>query len=250
MAAMQRTALAYLDKTAATEIPFWAMVAATIDDLQTRAEKIVATADVGDVESTEAVPGAGSAPGTTIPSIGIRIAGDHLAVLRSCTPTDHRPNARRVDVARSAHDRPEQRRCRGGRTATMRVVATAGHVDHGKSSLVEALTGHESRSSRGGTQPWPDDRSRLRPHDAAERCRHQLRRRAGPRAVPAATCWPASVESTHACSSSTPAEGWKPQSEEHLRILELVGLGHGVIAHDQDRSGRRRVAAVAGAGRS
>ncbi len=25
-------------------------------------------------------------------------------------------------------------------------------------------------------------------------------------------------------------EGWKPQSEEHLRILELVGLGHGIIA--------------------
>ncbi|HCW01173.1 MAG TPA: selenocysteine-specific translation elongation factor, partial [Acidimicrobiaceae bacterium] len=25
-------------------------------------------------------------------------------------------------------------------------------------------------------------------------------------------------------------EGWKPQSEEHLRILELLGIGHGVIA--------------------
>ncbi len=25
-------------------------------------------------------------------------------------------------------------------------------------------------------------------------------------------------------------EGWKPQSEEHLRILELLGVGHGVIA--------------------
>ena len=25
-------------------------------------------------------------------------------------------------------------------------------------------------------------------------------------------------------------EGWKPQSEEHLRILELVGVGHGVVA--------------------
>src|SRR6185295_5262643 len=25
-------------------------------------------------------------------------------------------------------------------------------------------------------------------------------------------------------------EGWKPQSEEHLRILELVGLSHGIIA--------------------
>ena len=25
-------------------------------------------------------------------------------------------------------------------------------------------------------------------------------------------------------------EGWKPQSEEHLRILELVGVDHGVVA--------------------
>ena len=25
-------------------------------------------------------------------------------------------------------------------------------------------------------------------------------------------------------------EGWRPQSEEHLRILELVGVGHGVVA--------------------
>ena len=25
-------------------------------------------------------------------------------------------------------------------------------------------------------------------------------------------------------------EGWKPQSEEHLRILELLGIRHGVIA--------------------
>ena len=25
-------------------------------------------------------------------------------------------------------------------------------------------------------------------------------------------------------------EGWKPQSEEHLRILELVGVTHGVVA--------------------
>ena len=86
LAAMQRTTLAYLNKTAATEIPFWAMVTATVDDLQSRAGKIVATAGVGDVESMQSLPGAGSAPGATIPSFGIRIAGDHLALLRSCEP--------------------------------------------------------------------------------------------------------------------------------------------------------------------
>ena len=86
LAAMQRTTLAYLNKTAATEIPFWAMVTATVDDLQSRAGKIIATAGLGDVESMQSLPGAGSAPGATIPSIGIRIAGDHLALLRSCEP--------------------------------------------------------------------------------------------------------------------------------------------------------------------
>jgi L-seryl-tRNA(Ser) seleniumtransferase len=86
MAALQRTTLAYLDKTATTQIPFWAMVAATTDELQARADKIVVAAGIGDVEPTAAVPGAGSAPGTTIPSIGIRIAGDHQAALRSGRP--------------------------------------------------------------------------------------------------------------------------------------------------------------------
>lgn len=86
MAAMQRTTLAYLGRTAATEIPFWAMVAATVEDLQLRAGKIIATAGVGEIEPTEAVPGAGSAPGATIPSIAIRIAGDRLASLRACEP--------------------------------------------------------------------------------------------------------------------------------------------------------------------
>jgi L-seryl-tRNA(Ser) seleniumtransferase len=86
MAAMQHTTLAYLDKTAATRIPFWAMVTTTLDDLHTRAGEIVAAAGVGEIESTQAVPGAGSAAGTTIPSVGVRVSGDHLAALRSCTP--------------------------------------------------------------------------------------------------------------------------------------------------------------------
>ena len=86
MALMQRTTMAYLDRTVTTDIPFWAMIAATTDDLQLRAGEIIAAAGVGEIEATEAVPGAGSAPGTTIPSIGIRIAGDRLSVLRSCDP--------------------------------------------------------------------------------------------------------------------------------------------------------------------
>ncbi len=51
LAAVQHTALAYLDRTAVTTIPFWPMVAATTDDLQTRAGKIIAAAGVGEIET-------------------------------------------------------------------------------------------------------------------------------------------------------------------------------------------------------
>ena len=86
LAAMQSTTIAYLDKTAATNIPFWSMASATNADLRARADEIVAASGVGEVCDTEAVPGAGSAPGTTIPSIGIRLDGDRLAALRSGEP--------------------------------------------------------------------------------------------------------------------------------------------------------------------
>jgi L-seryl-tRNA(Ser) seleniumtransferase len=86
MAAVQRTALAYLDKSAATSIPFWAMVATSTDELRARAGKIVAAAGLGEIAATEAIPGAGSAPGETIESIGIRSAGDRQGELRAATP--------------------------------------------------------------------------------------------------------------------------------------------------------------------
>jgi L-seryl-tRNA(Ser) seleniumtransferase len=86
MVAVQRTALAYLDRTAATSIPFWAMVAASTNELRDRAGKIIAAASIGEVQETQAIPGAGSAPGNTIPSIAVRLGGDRLALLRSCNP--------------------------------------------------------------------------------------------------------------------------------------------------------------------
>ncbi len=86
MAALQHTTLAYLDKTAATHIPFWAMVAATDDELRSRGREIIAAAGVGVVVETEAIPGAGSAPGNKMPSVAIRVDGDLLAALRSSSP--------------------------------------------------------------------------------------------------------------------------------------------------------------------
>ncbi len=111
----------------------------------------------------------------------------------------------------------------------MHVVATAGHVDHGKSTLVLALT---------GTDPdrWAEEKERgltidlgfahlILPSgreaalvDVPGHVRFLRNMLAGVGAVDAALLVVAATE------------GWKPQSEEHLRILELLGIDHAVVA--------------------
>lgn len=86
LAALQRIALIYLDRQAGTEIPFWKMVGTPLAALEERAAAVVeAVVDVhpsARVERTEALPGAGSAPGVTMPSVGVVIDGDLLERLR------------------------------------------------------------------------------------------------------------------------------------------------------------------------
>jgi L-seryl-tRNA(Ser) seleniumtransferase len=88
---LQDTALTYLNKRPATDIAFWRMVARSLGDLRGSAESIVEQlvnkhgidpASVT-VEATESLPGAGSAPGITMPSIGLIVSGDHLETLRN-----------------------------------------------------------------------------------------------------------------------------------------------------------------------
>ena len=111
----------------------------------------------------------------------------------------------------------------------MRVVATAGHVDHGKSSLVLALTGtdpdrFEEEKRRGLTIDLGFAHTSLPSGsgvsfvDVPGHVRFLRNMLAG-------------VGGVDGCLFVVAAtEGWKPQSEEHLRILELLGLRHGVIA--------------------
>jgi selenocysteine-specific elongation factor len=111
----------------------------------------------------------------------------------------------------------------------VRVVATAGHVDHGKSSLVLALTGtdpdrFEEEKRRGLTidlgfahtvLPSGAGISFIDVPGHVRFLRNML----------------AGVGGVDACLFVVAAtEGWKPQSEEHLRILELLGVRHGVVA--------------------
>jgi selenocysteine-specific elongation factor len=111
----------------------------------------------------------------------------------------------------------------------MHVVATAGHVDHGKSTLVLALTGidpdrFEEEKRRGLTIDlgfaWttlPSGRG-VAFVDVPGHVRFLKNMLAGVGAVDACLFVVAATE------------GWKPQSEEHLRILELLGVTDGVLA--------------------
>ena len=111
----------------------------------------------------------------------------------------------------------------------MHVVATAGHVDHGKSTLVLALTGIDpdrfaEEKARGLTIDlgfaWttlPSGRE-LAFVDVPGHVRFIKNMLAGVGAVDACLFVVAATE------------GWKPQSEEHLRILELLGVRHGLVA--------------------
>ena len=114
----------------------------------------------------------------------------------------------------------------------MHVVATAGHVDHGKSTLVRALTGTDpdrlaEEKRRGLTidlgfafTTLPSGR-KISFVDVPGHIRFIKNMLAG-------------VGGVDACLFVVAAtEGWKPQSEEHLRILELLGIQHGVVALTQ-----------------
>ena len=81
LAVLQDLALAYLRRDG-DAIPFWRMATTPVETLRRRAEAI----DAGKIVDTHAVAGAGSLPGTEIASIGIAIAGDHSAELRTSRP--------------------------------------------------------------------------------------------------------------------------------------------------------------------
>jgi len=85
LGALQRTALAYLARDLGS-LPFWKLVAVPVADLRRRAESIVEEAGVGRVVDMDALPGAGSAPGITMPSCGVVVDHDLVDPLRAHDP--------------------------------------------------------------------------------------------------------------------------------------------------------------------
>ncbi len=110
-----------------------------------------------------------------------------------------------------------------------RVVATAGHVDHGKSTLVRTLT---------GTDPdrWAEEKARGLTIDLGF-AHTTLPSGVGisfvdvPGHIRFLRNMLAGVGAVDACLFVVAAtEGWKEQSEEHLRITQLLGIRHGIVA--------------------
>ena len=111
----------------------------------------------------------------------------------------------------------------------MQVIATAGHVDHGKSTLVRALTGMEP-------DRWAEERRRGMTIDLGyawttlasgreivfvdvpghERFATNMLAGVGP--VPAVLLVIAADE------------GWAAQTAEHVRALDMLGVRHGLVA--------------------
>ncbi len=111
----------------------------------------------------------------------------------------------------------------------MPVVGTAGHVDHGKSTLVQALTGRDpdrwdEEKRRGLTIDlgfaWTTlaDGTEISFVDVPGHERFIKNMLAGSEAIDVALFVVAADE------------GWMPQSEEHLAVLDLLGVAEGVVA--------------------
>ena len=119
-----------------------------------------------------------------------------------------------------------------GQAGGVHIVGTAGHVDHGKSTLVRALTGTDpdrlaEEKERGLTIDLgfafctlPSGRQ-VSFVDVPGHIRFVKNMLAGVGAVDASLFVVAAPE------------GWKPQSAEHLAILEMLGISHGVVVLSQ-----------------
>ena len=111
----------------------------------------------------------------------------------------------------------------------MRTVATAGHVDHGKSTLVRALT---------GTDPdrFPEEQARGLTIDLGYAfCTLPSGREVGFVDVPGHVRFVknmlAGVGAVDVALLVVAAdEGWMPQTEEHVQILDLLDVRHGLVA--------------------
>lgn len=121
----------------------------------------------------------------------------------------------------------------------MRIVATAGHVDHGKSTLVRALTGIDP-------DRWTEEKWRGLTIDLGFAATDLPSGRVAFIDVPGHERFLSNMLSGVGAVDAvlfvvSAVEGWKAQSEEHLSIVEVLGIAHGLVALTHaDRVDHRR----------
>jgi selenocysteine-specific elongation factor len=109
------------------------------------------------------------------------------------------------------------------------LIGTAGHVDHGKSTLIEALTGRDP-------DRWAEEKRRGLTIDLGfSWMKFASGREISFVDVPGHERYLknmlAGVESIDVALLVVAAEeGWKPQTEEHLAVLDLLGVDRGLVA--------------------
>ena len=139
LAALEGTLRLYLD--APERIPVLRMLREDAGAVRARAERLAALVG-GAVEETVARVGGGALPLAELPSFACAVEESLAAPLR----VGDRPSSascrdgKLLLDCRTLRGRRD-RRGRGRRGAMPLTVGTAGHIDHGKTTLVEALTG-------------------------------------------------------------------------------------------------------------
>ena len=124
------------------------------------------------------------------------------------------------------------------------ILGTAGHVDHGKTTLVRALTGVE-------TDRLAEERRRGMSIDLGFAYAGEGEARFGIVDVPGherfLATMVAGVSGIHAVLFCIAAdEGPRAQTREHLRVLDLLGIARGIVVLTRaDRADAARIAAVA-----
>ena len=222
--------------------PVLTMITESYETVRARAERLASDlreAGIGvDVVDTQAAVGGGGAPTLRLPSAAISLPARFAEPLRLGAPpvVGRLERDRCLLDLRTVADRRARRAPRGGvhrcsmeRAVTVTfVVATAGHVDHGKSALVRALTGMDT-----------------------DRLDEERRRGLSIELGYAWTTWPTIgdvafvdvpghrrfVRTTLAGLGPVPVvllvvaadEGWMPQSAEHLAALDLLEVNRGVL---------------------
>ena len=252
LAALEGTLASTLDPSGRGEIAVLRMLDEPVEEVRARAERLAALVG-GEVEETVARVGGGALPLAELPSFACAVE-EELGTAARRRPAGDRGRPRRPDAARLAQSRRRARRVaepsppRGAvtaRTGSRRrcgsrvfraprarlvplIVGTAGHIDHGKTSLVRALTGID-------TDRLPEEKRRGISIDLGFAPLGPRGRAASLVDVPGHERF---VQNMLAGATGIDLvllviaadEGVMPQTREHLAIVDLLGIEPGVVA--------------------